>query len=84
MRRLIRLIVLLGMIRRNFEFLDVDIFIPLYKTLVRTHFDFAHSVWYPYKKKHVAAIENVQRRITKQLPGFIYRYTDHIQNDLGN
>ena len=27
------------------------------------------SIWSPYKKKHIEAIERVQRRATKQLPG---------------
>ena len=42
---------------------------PTYKTLVRTHLEFASSVWHPYKAKHIDMIENVQRRATKQLPG---------------
>ena len=51
-------------IRRTFQFLDKDTFLPLYKTMVRTHLDYAIAVWYPYKK-HIIAIENVQRRTTK-------------------
>ena len=58
------------MIRRTFEFLNEKNFGPLYKSLVRCHLDTASSVWHPYKKKHVIALENVQRRATKQLPGF--------------
>ena len=42
---------------------------PLYKTLVRTHLEFASSVWHPYKSKYIEMIENVQRIATKQLPG---------------
>ena len=53
---------------RTFQFLDKDAFLPLYKTMVRTHFDYAIAVWYPYKK-HIIAIGNVQRRPTKELPG---------------
>ena len=37
--------------------------------MVRSHLDYAQSVWSPYKKKHMIAIENVQKRATKQLPG---------------
>jgi hypothetical protein len=33
--------------------------------------EFASSVWHPYKIKHIDIIENVQRRVTKQLPGFM-------------
>ena len=42
---------------------------PLYKALVRSHLDYAISIWSPYKQKYKDAIENVQRRATKQLPG---------------
>jgi len=37
---------------------------------VRTHLEFASSVWHPYKIKHIDMIENVQRQATKQLSGF--------------
>ena len=59
-----------GMIRRNFQFLDESMFVPLYKTYVRSHLDFASSVWAPYKIKHIEQLEQVQRRATKQIPGF--------------
>ena len=36
--------------------------------MVRTHLDYASSVWSPYKIKHIEMIENVQRRCTRQLP----------------
>ena len=55
-------------IHRTFQFLDKDTFLPLYKTMVRRHLDYAIAVWYPYKK-HITGIENVQRRATKELPG---------------
>jgi hypothetical protein len=37
---------------------------------VRPHLEYANSIWNPYKKKHITAIENVQRRATKLIPGF--------------
>ncbi len=58
-----------ALLRRSFQFLDEESFIPLYKSLVRVHLDFASAVWSPSKIKHVEQIESVQRRITKQLPG---------------
>ena len=57
------------MLRRSFQYMDKESFIPLYKTLVRTPLDYANSVWAPFKIKHIDLIENVQRRATKQLPG---------------
>ena len=57
-----------GLIRRSFQCLDRKTFVSLYKTLVRTHLDYASSVWAPYKIKHIEMLENVQRRCTRQLP----------------
>ena len=56
-----------GLIRRSFQCLDKRNFTSLYKTLVRTHLDYASSVWAPYKIKHIEMLENVQRRCTRQL-----------------
>ena len=53
---------------RSFNYLDIKTFICLYKTMVRTHLDYASSVWSPYKIKHIEMIENVQRRCTRQMP----------------
>ena len=47
---------------KTFRNLNADIFLPLYKTLVRTHLDYASSVWAPYKKKYIDKIESVQKR----------------------
>ena len=57
-----------AILRRSFHFLDAKTFIPLYKTLVRTHLDYASSVYHPFKMKHIEQLESVQRRATKQLP----------------
>ena len=57
-----------AIIRRIFQYLDETTFTSLYKALVRTHLDYASTVWAPYKVKLVEMIEGVQRRATKQLP----------------
>ena len=49
-------------------FLQKDNFLLLYKALVRPHLEYAHAVWSPHLKKHIQAIENVQRRATKLVP----------------
>jgi len=37
----------------------------LYKSLVRPHLEYANSVWSPYNRGDVEAIEKVQKRTTK-------------------
>jgi len=53
---------ILGLIKRCFKNLDINSFLLLYKALVRSHLE--------YKVKSVEALEGVQRRATKILPGF--------------
>jgi hypothetical protein len=60
----------MGVIRRNFEYLDETTFLLLYKALVRPHIEYANQVWSPILKKQETVIENVQRRATRLLPGF--------------
>src|SRR6201995_3186499 len=58
---------MLGIINRNFKDLDKSSFILLYKSLVRSHLEFAHSVWCPYKKGLIYDIERIQKRATKMV-----------------
>ena len=60
---------MVAMIRRTFHYLNEKNFQPLYKALVRSHLEYASSVWYPTSIKMIEQIENVHRRATKQIPG---------------
>ena len=55
----------LGLIRRSFEYIDKDMFLILYKSLVRPTLEYASVIWSPYLKKDIVAIESIQRRATK-------------------
>ena len=57
-----------GLLRRTFIYLDDRTFTLLFKALVRPHLEYASSVWSPYKKKDIDALEKVQKRATKMLP----------------
>ena len=57
----------IGLIRRSFDYLDKDMFIKLYKALVRPHLEYGNTIWHPRLKRQSIAIENVQRRATKIL-----------------
>ena len=55
----------LGIIKRNFIYMDEHTFILLYKAVVRPHIEFANSVWCPYKLGDIKEIEKIQKRATK-------------------
>jgi len=56
---------ILGIIKRNFIYMDETSFILLYKSMVRPHLEYANSVWCPYKMGDIQDIEKVQKRATK-------------------
>ena len=58
---------ILGLIKRNFKYLDENSFLNLYKTLVRPLLEYASPVWNPHQMKYIKLIEGVQRRGTKLL-----------------
>ena len=55
----------IGLIKRNFRFIDKKPFLILYKSLVRPLLEYCNTVWYPTFKKDSRAIESVQRKATK-------------------
>ena len=56
---------MLGLIKRSFSFMDKEMFLPLYKALIRLHLEYATVAWSPFLKKDIFLIENAQRRATK-------------------
>ena len=58
----------LGIIRRNFNYLMATDLIKLYKSLVRPHLEYGQSVWSPYLIKNIKSLERVQKRVTKLVP----------------
>jgi hypothetical protein len=71
---------IMGLIRRNMEYMDNNSFKLLYTALVRPHIEYANQVWCPHLAKHKDEIENVQRRATKELPGMSnFSYPERLQ-----
>ena len=60
---------IMGIIRRTFKKINKEMFNRLYKPLVRTQLEYANVVWAPHMEKDIRALESVQRRATKQIPG---------------
>ena len=42
---------MLGIIRRTFSFLNKDILLQLYKTLVHPHLEYGNVIWHPVFKR---------------------------------
>ena len=59
---------IMGLIQRNFVFLDKCNFNLLLKSLVRPHMEYGNIVWSPFWKADINLIENVQRRATHFIP----------------
>ena len=56
-----------GLLKRSFQFLDRDMFLKLYKAIVRPHLEYANVIWHPLFKRQLHSLESVQRRATKIL-----------------
>ena len=59
---------MIGMIRRTFCYMDIDMFNSLYKTFVRPMLEYAPQIWNPHLSRNIEALEKVQRRATKMVP----------------
>jgi len=61
---------MIGLIKRNFIHMDSRTFVRLYKAMVHPHVEYANSIWSPYKKGDIEAIEKVQKRETRLVISF--------------
>jgi len=67
-------------IKRNFEHITTNCFVTFYKSLVRSHLEYAKSVWYPKRKMDVDKLERVQKRATKLIPELSKKsYSDRLK-----
>ena len=60
---------MLGIINRNFFDMGKVTFPLLYKGLVRSHLEFAHSIWRSYRIRLISDVKKVQMRATKMVRG---------------
>ena len=66
---------MLGVVKRSFTFSDNEMFLTLYKSLIRPYLEYGSNVWSVMYRKEDVTIENVQRRATKlvrSVSGFDY------------
>jgi len=59
---------MLGLISKSFEFLESEMVVKLYKSLVRPILEYCNPVWGPTFITDQRKIENVQRRATRLIP----------------
>ena len=55
----------LGILKRTFSYMDVDLTKKLYCCYVRPHLEFASSVWNPSLKGEIDKLEQIQNRATR-------------------
>ena len=60
---------MLGLIRKNFMHLDVEAFLCLFKSQIRSHLEYSIHVWSPRKVKEIERLERVQKWATKIVRG---------------
>jgi len=56
---------MLGLIKKNYIYLTEEAFVILYKSLVRSHLEYANSVWNAHRQCLTKHLEKVQIRATK-------------------
>jgi len=59
----------LAFISRGIQYKNKEIMLELYRMLVRPQLEYCLQFWSPHYRKDVIALEGVQRRFAKMLPG---------------
>ena len=57
-----------GLLKKTYTYMDAEMFLPLYKALVRPKLEYCIQAWSPYAKRDIFKLEQVQRRATKLVP----------------
>ena len=60
----------LGRIKHTFTYMNKDMFLGLYPSLVRSHMEYAVQAWSPHYQKEIDLLEKVQQRATKIIPEY--------------
>jgi len=69
---------ILGVIKRNFTYLDKGSFLVIYKSMVQYYLEYANCVWSPYTV-HDKNVEKVQMRATQLLTEVYLSYVERLK-----
>ena len=58
---------ILGLIRKTITYKEKQLIVPLYKAIVRPHFEYFIKVWRSYRKKDIDKLERILK-LTKMIP----------------
>ena len=56
-------------VRKGIENKTANTILPLYKSMVRPHFEYCVQFWSPHLKKDIIELEKGQKRATKMIKG---------------
>lgn len=59
---------IVGRIRHTFTYMDCEMFMSLYPSLVRSQMEYSVQAWSPHYRRDIIKLEKVQRRATKIVP----------------
>ncbi|XP_071951960.1 uncharacterized protein [Antedon mediterranea] len=59
---------IVGRIRKSFTYMDKQMFMSLYTSLVRPVMEYAVQAWSPYLQQDINKLEKIQQRATKLVP----------------
>ena len=59
---------MVGRIRHAFTYMNKEIFLKVYPSLVKTHMEYVVQAWSPQPQKDIDILEKVQRRATRIVP----------------
>ena len=60
---------MIAVVKKSFTKVTKQVFLNIYKCLIRPHLEFANLIWHPRLIKHQNILENVQRRATRLVSG---------------
>jgi len=69
-RQMLKLMKVLGVIRRHFKRHDPQDFLIIYKSYIRPHLEYCIQAWSPYLQKDIYCLESVQHAATRLVRGF--------------